>query len=1397
MKIFLKNTISILFIFLISGFILLGQDNYPKGLPFIKNYSFEEQKISLQNWAIAQDNSGIMYFANTDGVLIYDGVSWELLKLPNNTNTRALVVDSLGVIYAGATNQFGYLKNSSKGKLEYISLSDSMSEIDFEETWKIFSSTNGMYFMAGRRNIYNFHNKKLTKVYVPSQMSIFRFFQVNDDIYAVDEKEGFFKIVGDTLINLHQGKSISNKYVYTMLPYKNNKILIGTRNSGLYLYSPKDNNNKQVHFDQLSNNSSLDKSIVKFETQIDDYFLNSRIYSGSLLSNGNYIITTLRRGCAIISPEGKLVNIFNKTLGLSSNSVYFSFQDKQKNLWLATEKGVSKILINSPITQLNEKNGISGSLQSVFEFNKNLFVTSTSGMYYLPKLDNKWIKNKHSILPLSTQYLYYKTDFLELKLADKIFLLAGSLRDIVKINDNLTISPIKEFYACNSICESVINPGRVFFGSQNGISSLSFKRDFNNKIVIKDEGFIKDFNENVLLLNTDKKGDLWISTFLNGIIKICFDDKENLSNYKKCYFDTTNGLPNTDEHKTYFVDDKIVVATKKGLYTINDTTVDSNNYQFVPLKDYGLDYSIDLLSIKDIFVDKDNNKWFNTSQGIYKYNDRLKKVVVNPFKIISKYFFKNIFIDKNGIAWFSSSDILFRFDKKVQYSIDCNFHPLIRKVTIAKDSIIYHGYSKKDSSIVCNTKINFKNNSIFFEYTLPDYNSEKDNKFKYFLQGFDEEWSDWSSQTKKEYTNLREGTYSFRVKAKNVYDYESGEFVYKFTISPPWYRTIMAFIIYIILIALIIYQYINLKTLHLKSEKQKLKKGIKIAVEELEQQKEELKSQTEILVDTNKELEKLSLVVQKTENAISIIDSDGNFEWVNPGFTRMYGMNFKEFISKISPNIKTVEKGEKVTTVVEKCFNEKVSVSYEFKTIDSKGDRLWAKTTLTPILNNNGNIIKVVAIDTDITKLIDAEERIEKQNEKILKQANNLVSINKELKKLSIVASKTDNAVALMDAKGNFEWVNYGFTNMYGYTIDELVNEKNNIIGFDASLDINDLISVWFGKKQAIIYETEKVTKRAEKIWVQTTLTPILDESNKVQKLIAIDSDISKIKRAEEQIQQKNDKIETQRDFALKQRDEISMQKQEIIDSIIYAKRIQTAVLPSKKRISKIIPEYFILYKPRNIVSGDFYWIQEKDNKVIIVVADCTGHGVPGAFMSLIGISFINEIVNVNNIIKPNEILDNLKTRIINSLQQTSREDSIRDGMDMSICVIDKEKNVLNFAGANNPIYIVRDDELIEVTPDKMPVSIYKNISKPFTNHKINLTKGDLLYLFTDGYADQFGGEKAKKFKYRQFKQLFLKIKEASMFEQKLILDKEFERWSGNLEQVDDILVLGIRYNGQ
>jgi serine phosphatase RsbU (regulator of sigma subunit) len=289
----------------------------------------------------------------------------------------------------------------------------------------------------------------------------------------------------------------------------------------------------------------------------------------------------------------------------------------------------------------------------------------------------------------------------------------------------------------------------------------------------------------------------------------------------------------------------------------------------------------------------------------------------------------------------------------------------------------------------------------------------------------------------------------------------------------------------------------------------------------------------------------------------------------------------------------------------------------------------------------------------------------------------------------------------------------------------------------------------------------------------------------------------SVLEQQKEEIQTQRDELEIQRDYVTNQRDEISKQNKLITDSINYAKRIQSALLSPHEQIDNFFDENFILYKPRDIVSGDFYWFEVFENKIIIAVADCTGHGVPGAFMSMLGISFLNEIFKSYSFhlhdIKSNDILNQLRDEIKISLHQTGKFDENKDGMDIALCIFDRGKNLLQFSGAHNPIYIVRAGELIELKPDKQPIGIYLK-ELPFTKIEFELKKSDTIYMFSDGYCDQFGGEKNEKFKSKRFKELLVKIQDKNISEQKIELEKNLELWSGKNEQVDDILVTGIKY---
>jgi serine phosphatase RsbU (regulator of sigma subunit)/Tfp pilus assembly protein PilF len=283
-------------------------------------------------------------------------------------------------------------------------------------------------------------------------------------------------------------------------------------------------------------------------------------------------------------------------------------------------------------------------------------------------------------------------------------------------------------------------------------------------------------------------------------------------------------------------------------------------------------------------------------------------------------------------------------------------------------------------------------------------------------------------------------------------------------------------------------------------------------------------------------------------------------------------------------------------------------------------------------------------------------------------------------------------------------------------------------------------------------------------------------------------------RKANHELEQKNNLI-TQQNEALEQKNLlITHQKKEITDSIMYASKIQTAVIPNKSLLDKLLKDYFVLFKPRDIVSGDFYYATQYEAKIIVTAADCTGHGVPGAFMSMLGISSLKEIVKVEHNLTASVLLDKLREYIINSFQQNSggEEDKRKDGMDIAMLIIDSEKKHIQFAGAFNGAIVVRDSELFEINADRMPVGAFDNL-QPFTNTIFDYQNGDMVYIFSDGYADQFGGSKDKKFMYRNFKDLLLQIRDEPMDQQKEILWQTHLDWRKDVEQIDDIIVIGIR----
>jgi tetratricopeptide (TPR) repeat protein len=404
-----------------------------------------------------------------------------------------------------------------------------------------------------------------------------------------------------------------------------------------------------------------------------------------------------------------------------------------------------------------------------------------------------------------------------------------------------------------------------------------------------------------------------------------------------------------------------------------------------------------------------------------------------------------------------------------------------------------------------------------------------------------------------------------------------------------------------------------------------------------------------------------------------------------------------------------------------------------------------------------------------------------------------------EEKKYGLARSYLDSAMVLLLSVGDKENIKQGYlklayldsaTNNYktafedykNYTLykDSLVNEEKT------KKIVSEQMQYEFDKKQAEEKaEQDKkdaliaADKKKQKIvtWsVVSGLLLVMGFAGFVFRSLRI------TRKQKQVIEIKNKETEGQKKI-------IEEKQKDILDSITYAKRLQEAILPPLSIIKKYLPESFILYKPKDIIAGDFYWMDVADDIVLLAACDCTGHGVPGAMVSVVCSNALNRALKEFKIHDSGKLLD--KTRDL-VLETFAKSGEIKDGMDMSFCAINKKTNHLEWSGANNPLWYVRNGEMKELNPDKQPIG-QSDIMKPFTTHTMELQKGDVLYLFTDGYADQFGGEKGKKFKYQQFKNSLLAISQLAMNKQKEELDNIFETWKGHLEQVDDVLVMGIR----
>ncbi len=422
------------------------------------------------------------------------------------------------------------------------------------------------------------------------------------------------------------------------------------------------------------------------------------------------------------------------------------------------------------------------------------------------------------------------------------------------------------------------------------------------------------------------------------------------------------------------------------------------------------------------------------------------------------------------------------------------------------------------------------------------------------------------------------------------------------------------------------------------------------------------------------------------------------------------------------------------------------------------------------------------------------KQEIEEQEQEIAQQAEEIAIQNTEIKRQQKEIAQQQTRLSNLSANISAKQKELNEQNVEIQQQEQLIGSKQKEI--EKQTQINAEINEEIAVKQTQIGDlSTRINEQLAKLKMQNVIIIL---GGLLLVFLAIFGwyayrNYKQKQRTNQILEAKNTEIEKQNVVLLDQRNRIARQNKEITDSIISAERIQKAILPKRYVLEDII-DMFIFYRPRDIVSGDFYWMSKKEDKLIIVAADCTGHGVPGAFMSMLGVAFLNEIVSNETDVYANNILNKLREHIIKSLNQAGKKgNEAKEGMDMALCVIDYPSMTLQYAGAYNPLIMIRENQLQEIKADKMPVAYYEYGKEEFTNNMVKLAPGDCFYMFSDGYADQFGGSKQKKFSSKRLKDKLLEIHQLPIKDQEQMIATIYDEWKGTHDQVDDVLLIGIK----
>ncbi len=840
------------FILLFVSLLFCGLTIYAqeKGLIQSKYYSTNDYNAGTQNWAVAQDSRGIMYFGNSDGVLEFDGETWRLIKVTNESSVRCLGVDINGVIYAGAFGELGFLKPNRAGSMEYHSLKSLINEkySNFGEIWDVTCFSDSVFFLTDHY-LFRYSNGKFD-YWESENQRFYLSHKVNNSYFVQEMGKGLLEFQNNALSLSSKGEFFADIRIHTIFPMDNG-LLICSRLDGIFIY---DTSNSKTTIKPFSAVSTKAK-------KLNDFFIKYGFYHGIAINENLYALASVTGSILIVDRNWNIVDVINdKSIGVKSNT-HFLYYQKNQQLWLALANGICQVEAMSPLRYWNESMGLSGVISDVARLKSYLYVSTGTGIFYTKcNQNNNFELNKFSpvegTFEQSWGFTYFKSKTTINKKsffgscfkncchsADSILLAATSRGLFQIIEDKSTL--ISNYNGLYNVCQSKKDPSKLIVGLANGVAVLTHSN--NGKWI--DHGLQYNIEANIRSIAEDSLGNLWLGASYKGVYRVKNPYSFNFDSAKVELLDTLHGLPSVKSVRVFEGKNKLIFLCDQNYYTFNEL---KNRF--------------------DLYVEPNSTDSASVNKNQYVDSLSWRRIDVD---IISSYYVVN---QSDSVVWFSTNAGTFKHNGGTSRNYFDLFPVQIRKV-VSGDSILYNGTNSKHttepsfalvnpSSIVdFNTQLDFNHNSLTFIYAWPFFEGDKPKYYSYKLDGYDQNWSDWSTETKSVYTNLREGKYSFKVKSKNVYEIESEAAEFKFTISPPWHRTYYAYFGFFIVSILFIAAVVKFYTYRLIKEKEKLEDIVKERTQEILMQNEEILVQAEHLKDANEWIsaKNVDLEVQKKE----------------------------------------------------------------------------------------------------------------------------------------------------------------------------------------------------------------------------------------------------------------------------------------------------------------------------------------------------------------------------------------------------------------------------------------------------------------------------------------------------------------------------------------------------